>query len=110
MNSFFRWLAYPQALALLSALPLLATLALLAWLAQRRRWRLLGRLAALGRRLGSRRLLRGVLICCGLLLVGIAAAGPRWGREKTAVASAGRDLVVLLDVSRSMLAETPSRQ
>ena len=33
MYTLLRWLAYPQALLLLTALPLLANLALVAWLA-----------------------------------------------------------------------------
>jgi tetratricopeptide (TPR) repeat protein len=108
-----RWFAYPQALTLLLALPLLANLVLLAWLARRRGWRLLGSLpalAALSSRLPRRRLMRGLLLGVGLLFVGVAAAGPQWGRDQAAISSAARDLVVVLDVSRSMLAETPSRQ
>jgi Ca-activated chloride channel family protein len=108
-----RWLANPQALWLLLALPLLAQLAAVAWLARRRAWRLLGQMPALqmlSTRRPARRLLRGVLTGFGLLLVGVAVARPQWGREETAIVSAARDLVVVLDVSRSMLAETPSRQ
>jgi len=36
-------------------------------------------------------------------------AGPQWGRDWDQSAAPGRDLVVVLDCSRSMLAETPSR-
>jgi Ca-activated chloride channel homolog len=113
MSSLLRWFAHPQALPLLAALVLLSLFTLFAWLRRRRGWRLLGISPArvpLASRLAGRRLVRGVLIATGLLLVGVAAAGPQWGREKTAVVSAVRDLVVVLDVSRSMLAETPSRQ
>jgi Ca-activated chloride channel homolog len=113
MSSFPQWLAHPQALLLLLALPLLGLVALVGWLMRRRAWRLLGISPArvpLASRLARRRLLRGLLVAVGLLLVGFAAAGPQWGRAKTAVVSAARDLVVVLDVSRSMLAETPSRQ
>jgi Ca-activated chloride channel family protein len=108
-----RWLASPQALWLLLALPLLAQLAIVAWLARRRAWRVLGQqpaLQMLSTRRPARRLLRGLLTGLGLLLVGVAVAGPQWGREETAIDSAARDLVVVLDVSRSMLAEIPSRQ
>jgi Ca-activated chloride channel family protein len=112
-NQILRWLAYPHALLLFSALPLLANLALLAWLARRRGWQRLGSLVAvqaLSSRRPGRRFWRGVLVVAGLLLVGVAAAGPQWGREETEVHGVARDLVVVLDVSRSMLAETPSRQ
>jgi Ca-activated chloride channel family protein len=45
----------------------------------------------------------------GLALVGVGAAGPQWGRDWEQSATAGRDLVVVLDCSRSMFAETPTR-
>jgi Ca-activated chloride channel homolog len=113
VTEILRWFAVPEALALLLALPVLAFLVLWAWFARRRAWQMLGGMPArvsLASRLMGRGFWRGLLIASGLLLVGVAAAGPRWGREKTEIASAARDLVVLLDVSRSMLAETPSRQ
>ena len=113
MNTLQHWFAYPPALTLLLSLPLLGNLALLAWLARRRGWRMLGGLAALqtlSTRRPGRRMLRGFLTALGLLLVGIAAAGPQWGPHETEVKGAARDLVVVLDVSRSMLAEVPSRQ
>src|SRR4051794_5072415 len=110
MASYFDWLAYPQALMLLLALPLLVSLTLLNWVARRRAWRLLGNRSPTKPFRRSRRFWRGLLVTFGLLLIGIAVAGPRWGREQTTVFSAGRDLVVVLDVSRSMLAEVPSRQ
>jgi tetratricopeptide (TPR) repeat protein len=113
MQTVLRWLAYPQALLLLSVLPMLGNLALLAWLARRRGWQRLGSLAALqglSSRRPGRRFWRGLLIAVGLLLVGGAAAGPQWGRQETEVVGPARDLVVVFDVSRSMLAEVPSRQ
>ncbi len=113
MSAILEALVYPQALALLAALPVLALGALLGWFARRRGLRLMGSLhtrTAWSAGLFGRRFFRGLLIGAGLLLVVVATAGPRWGREKTEVVSAARDLVVLLDVSRSMLAETPSRQ
>ncbi|MDO9541612.1 MAG: VWA domain-containing protein [Kiritimatiellia bacterium] len=47
----------------------------------------------------------------GLLLLLIAAARPQWGAEERIVFQRGRDLVIALDVSRSMLARDvhPSR-
>ena len=38
------------------------------------------------------------------LLAGIAFAGPRWGRERTAVKVQGYDMVIAMDASLSMLA------
>src|SRR5262249_32807162 len=47
----------------------------------------------------------------GLSVLIIGIAGPRWGRSESAdTASDHGDLVIVLDVSRSMLAEQPSRQ
>lgn len=47
----------------------------------------------------------------GLLLLLIAAARPQWGMEERIVFQRGRDLIIALDVSRSMLARDvhPSR-
>ena len=44
------------------------------------------------------------LIILGLLLCVIAAARPQWGEREETVYQRGRDLVIALDVSRSMLA------
>jgi Ca-activated chloride channel family protein len=44
-----------------------------------------------------------------MLGLGLGMAGPQWGRDWDQSAAPGRDLVVVLDCSRSMLAETPSR-
>src|SRR5262245_14549214 len=88
-------------------------MALVAWLARRRCWPRLGSPAAvhlLSTRRPGRGFWRGALTAAGLLLVGVAAAGPHWGRQEIDTRSPARDLVVVLDVSRSMLAETPSRQ
>jgi len=45
------------------------------------------------------------------LLIGVAAAGPRWGTERTVIRTTGIDIVLALDASLSMLAtdERPSR-
>src|SRR5438874_2528228 len=45
------------------------------------------------------------------LLIGVAAAGPRWGVERTVVRSRGIDMVLALDASLSMMApdERPNR-
>lgn len=45
----------------------------------------------------------------GLVLLAVGAAGPRWGRDWSQSAARGRDLVVVVDCSRSMFAEAPSR-
>src|SRR4051794_4292076 len=102
--------AYPWSLAALSAL---VVLAVLAWRTARWRQRslaCLGSSANLARRpRGQWRWLRTLCLIVGLALLSIGAAGPQWGQDWEQVAAPGRDLVVVLDCSRSMLAETPSR-
>ncbi len=106
------WFARPALLAALAVVPLLTLLAALAW------WRRRRALAALGNGPGVRRQVlvrpalrrwRGVCLSAGLALVALAAAGPQWGREHGTARAAAADLVVGLDLSRSMAAEQPSR-
>ena len=58
-----------------------------------------------------RRLWQLALFMVGLVLALIAAARPQWGMHEDTVYQRGRDLMVVLDVSRSMLARDvhPSR-
>ena len=58
---------------------------------------------------GRRRFRRGVCVALGLIALILGTAGPQWGRDWDQSAVPGRDLVVVLDCSRSMFAETPSR-
>jgi Ca-activated chloride channel family protein len=101
---------HPLMLAALSALPVLSVLA---WLAARRRQRALVALGGLAqaavllRRRSSR--LRGFILWLGLVCLALGMAGPRWGRDWSQSAAPGRDLIVVLDLSRSMFAEAPSR-
>jgi Ca-activated chloride channel family protein len=101
--------AHPLLLWCLAALPLLAGLAL--WARRRRRQALLrlGGLAALERRPRWALVVRRLSLLLGLACLAVGAAGPRWGRDWSQAAAPGRDLVVVLDCSRSMLAERPSR-
>jgi Ca-activated chloride channel family protein len=101
--------AQPLLLSCLAALPLLAALAL--WARRRRRQGLLrlGGLAALERRPRWALALRRLSLLLGLAGLVVGAAGPRWGRDWSQAVAPGRDLVVVLDCSRSMLAESPSR-
>jgi len=108
-------LSNPSVLWLLWLLPAFAALG---WLANRRRREALSSFAderSVQRLLppepALRRWVRGGLL--GLALVGLIAslAGPRWGFRWEEVQRRGVDLVVALDLSRSMLAEdaTPNR-
>lgn len=55
--------------------------------------------------------IRGGLASVAILLTSLALAQPRWNPRSTEVRATGRDVIFLLDVSRSMLARdaTPSR-
>jgi Ca-activated chloride channel family protein len=106
------WFANPWAFWLLGVPPLLG---LLAVFAVRRRNRALARLGsqpALELLVAERRwvrLLRGFLASLALTLLVAGIAGPQWGRDWSQAVAPGRDLVVVLDLSRSMFAEQPSR-
>jgi Ca-activated chloride channel family protein len=106
------WFAQPPALGLSASLPVLGVLLL--W----SRWRKRRALARLGAPAsvqalmdspGRRRFWRGVCLTVGLIALILGTAGPQWGRDWDQSAAPGRDLVVILDCSRSMFAESPSR-
>jgi Ca-activated chloride channel family protein len=104
--------AHPLILYALLALPVLGVLA---YLARRRRRRVLEEFGAAGLRNsllsanGKGRGLRALCFLSGMLALGLASAGPQWGRDWNQTTAPGRDVVVVLDLSRSMLAEQPSR-
>jgi Ca-activated chloride channel family protein len=106
------WFLNPWAFPLLGLMPLLG---LLGAFALRRRSRALARLGSqpalelLVAERGWVRLLRGFLASLGLTVLVVGIAGPQWGRDWTQAVAPGRDLVVVLDLSRSMFAEQPSR-
>src|SRR5262249_12247971 len=87
-------------------------------MARRRRRRVLmhlGRLPALAALTENRRqwrFLRGLCLVLGLSALIAGIAGPQWGLEPEMNPAPGRDLVIVLDLSRSMLADDvpPSRQ
>src|SRR5262249_7965607 len=93
----------------------LPVLTILAWRASRQRRRVFaqfGHWPSVQAMVAARnqfRWLRWVCISWGLMALAFASAGPQWGRELAQATAPGRDLVVVLDVSRSMQAEQPSR-
>jgi Ca-activated chloride channel family protein len=105
------WFANPLGLPVrvaLFVLPLLLTTALMAIPRRRHALARLGSrtvLLAMSRPRLLWRLLRGACLFVGLVLVVIGIAGPQWGRDWEKSAAPGRDLVIVLDLSRSMLAE-----
>ena len=97
--------AQPWALWLLFLLPLL-TLGR-AWVRRRRELALqvwLGELRLGGSR-RRRQWLAPLAWYCGLVLLIVGCAGPQWGRDPEVPPALGRDIWIVLDVSRSMLAE-----
>ncbi len=59
----------------------------------------------------KRQILKAVLLICAFATIVIAITEPRWNPKPLQIKSHGRDVVILLDTSRSMLAEDikPSR-
>jgi Ca-activated chloride channel homolog len=103
------WFAHPALLATLAAVPLLVMLFAWAWLRRRRGLAALGMRRHALLRQGVRHW-RGLCLLDGVALLALACAGPQWGREAGEVRAASDDLVVVLDLSRSMQAEQPSRR
>ncbi len=50
-------------------------------------------------------LLKTILLCAALFMIFLAFLQPQWGKKDEHVIQDGRDLLILLDVSRSMLAQ-----
>ena len=100
--------------AMLNALWLLPLLAALMFYASSRRRRALARFVEAGllARLGpssapdpARRFLKAALVLGSVGFLVVALARPAWDRVREEVTERGRDVVFLLDVSRSMLAQ-----
>ncbi len=97
---------------MLHLLWLVPLLGLIAWRAFRKRREALARFAqhplvaaAAGDSVGRRRLWKSVLTLTAVGLLAFAVARPAWNRIPQEVTQRGRDVVFILDVSRSMLAE-----
>lgn len=110
-----RW-ADPFLLHLIALLPVLVLVGVLLWWRRRREVAealgdpaLVRRLAGTDLRAFPRR--RAALLLPAAALLGVAAAGPRWGTARGAPNATQGDVVLVLDASNSMLAEDvpPSR-
>ncbi|MFG0245403.1 MAG: VWA domain-containing protein [Phycisphaerales bacterium JB052] len=107
--SFTGWrFAEPQWLMLLWALPVLAVLMLAVYIRSRRSIRRLGDRDRIDALLGTPRswntVLRVVICMLALASIILASARPQSDPREIEVDSKGRDVVFLIDVSRSMLA------
>ncbi|MBX9830715.1 VWA domain-containing protein [Candidatus Babeliales bacterium] len=60
---------------------------------------------------GRKQLIKTLSLCTALVLLFLALLQPQWGKKEHTVVQEGRDLLMVLDVSRSMLAQDfkPSR-
>lgn len=108
LNDAPAWFAQPALLWTLWIVPMLALAGIFAWLRRRRAVAQLGPAARAAT--GRRRRGRGLLALTGLLLLALACAGPQWGHDTTQGQTPVRDLAIVLDLSRSMDAEQPSRR
>ncbi|MCS7167945.1 MAG: VWA domain-containing protein [Gemmatales bacterium] len=105
MSAIGTYFAYPWCWSLLAALPLLW------WLLRQRehqRWRLAGALAGFaGVQLAQHggRYWRAACVLSSALATIVASTGPQWGSDPKQRLARGRDLIIALDISRSMLAE-----
>lgn len=100
--------ARPELLWLLLVLPVLAIVDRYAVVRRRRAAALIGRPGAVaGLRTDPRpgRRWLGLLYPVGWAALVLGLAGPRWGTSDDPGAAVGRDVVVVLDLSRSMLAQ-----
>ncbi len=95
----------------LNFLWLLVPVAALFWWAERRRRALIGRIVApklrailAGNTSPFRRIFRGACVVAALALLVVALAEPRLGYDTLDVPHRGRDVVIAMDVSRSMMA------
>ncbi len=93
---------YPYVLTLLSLLPVLAFI----WIWMLRRAEKRAALFSTPDAVAPRRqMFQLVLLLVALSLLTVAASRPQWGRGEERVLAKGRNLIVALDVSRSMLAK-----
>jgi Ca-activated chloride channel homolog len=99
-----------EAPILLALAPVLAVaLGLLAWMARKRRVRFAAAWSTTLALAARSRMRRGALvIALATLFAGIALSGPRGGRTKVTAETHALNLVLAVDISRSMLAEDVS--
>jgi Ca-activated chloride channel family protein len=107
--NYFHHFAHPRVLYLLIVLmPILTVVSIVSGIRRRRALASLGSrpaLEALASVSRWRRGLKSLFLSFSLSLAIVAAAGPQWGFEPEPVTAVGRDVVVVVDLSRSMLAE-----
>jgi Ca-activated chloride channel family protein len=107
------WFAYPAHLLTLLAVPVCSAFFLFAYFRRKQTTARLSSSLQLRKSVFVRarpRRWKRLCILAGVALAALACAGPQWGFDKTAQHRKGRDVIVVLDLSRSMNAEQPSRR
>lgn len=105
------WFAHPEMLWLAPLLAMVGFVVLWGWRRRRLAMAALGMPVALRKLVSLDRLqgVRRICLAAGLILLVLGSAGPQWGRDLQRETRPTQDLVLVLDVSRSMLAEQPNR-
>src|SRR5438309_2079162 len=97
------WFAHPALLWMLLALPVCSSLLIFAMLRRRQMTAKLGSPMLLRKSVLMRpRMRRWKSLCIlgGIALLALGAAGPQWGIDKDAQHRKGRDVILVLDLSR----------
>src|SRR5882762_7807219 len=108
LQPYLAYFAHPEALCLLGGFPLLWLVGIVAYFRRKKALARLGSRPALRSLTAVGRWRRALISFCystGFTLLVLAIAGPQWGYDAEPALASGRDLVLVLDVSRSMLAE-----
>ena len=103
---------YPRVLLVVLIVAFCGALLLLRrYLWQKRISKQLGGISMLKNFSQFRKFFKMILVSMSLLLLAIALARPQWGEVSQTVSQEGRDVLIALDISRSMLAQDilPSR-
>jgi Ca-activated chloride channel homolog len=105
MNTLHHALAQPRALWLLAVLPVLSLLTFLAVRWRRRVSVQFGSGPNSGEKGTRWRTLRYYCVAVGLACLALGLAAPQWGKDRDQTLALGRDEIVVLDLSLSMLAK-----
>jgi Ca-activated chloride channel family protein len=107
------WFAYPDLLWALLALPAALPFLVFGYFRRKQMTARLGNRLLVGKSVLVRPRVRRWKTLCGLTGIGLlalASAGPQWSLDRGTPYRQGRDVVLVLDLSRSMDAEQPSRR
>jgi Ca-activated chloride channel family protein len=107
------WFAHPVLLLTLLTVPVALAFVLFAHFRRKKMTAQLGSTLTLRKSVlvhPRARRWKTLCILAGIYLLALACAGPQWGLDRDAQHRKGRDVILVLDLSRSMDAEQPSRR